>query len=936
MNRTEGNVHPSPRLKNRRRVGPLLAWSAERVGIKILAAVAAGGLLIAGAGVAYADDIYNNLDGTIDAVAEIMPLNVGGPNGATTLALRTADGDGKGGCNLTGQHTLTLSLASSNPAVATVSPSSVVFTGCGFTQVLTIAPVSAGTANVSASLVRNSTPYTFNLAPVTFTVNVVAPAPANTAPTLTIGGVSPAASYPKGSVPAAICNVADAEDGPKSFNATLSAVTGPYASDGIGTQTASCSYTDAGLLTASGSVTYSISDPSAPVISFTVSPGTPNGLSQWYTLPVNLHWTVTDLDSPNSVIKTGCEDQLIAADQVKTNYSCSAVGAGGTAAQQDVSIGLDGTAPTVAFTSVDRDPNVNGWYNSPVTVTFTGTDGISGPPSATKTATSSGEGAEVVVYSPSYTDEAGNVTAPGAAERSLAIDGTSPSVSYTSAVGTAGNDGWYRSPVTATFTGEDALSGPSSATQTAATLAGVEGADVLVGNPAFTDLAGNVTAAGTVTQGFKIDWTAPSVTYTGADRPPNGNGWYNDTVTATFTGTDEISGPSTATQTADSSGEGAAVVVSSPAFSDAAGNVRPAGSASGTYQIDKTPPAVSFAGAEGLEGDNGWYRGTVTATFAGEDALSGPASVTQTADSSGEGAAVVVSSPAFTDLAGNSSAVGAGSQSFKIDSTAPSVTYSGISGNMRDNGWYISPVTATFTGEDALSGPQSVTETVVSTTEGTGIVLTSPAFKDGAGNVTPAGEASSAAVKIDLGNPVATFDSYIPNFYYGHDVTAPTCTATDGVSGPRSCVVTGYSTVVGTHVLTATATDIAGRTSTEEQTYTVMAWTAKGFYQPIDMGGVLNMVKAGSTVPAKFELFAGTRELTDTSFVAMSATKITCTLAYMDDIELTATGNTSLRYDATGGQFIYNWKTPATPGACYQLTMTARDGSTLKANFKLK
>ncbi|WP_426997335.1 PxKF domain-containing protein [Pseudarthrobacter sp. N5] len=149
-------------------------------------------------------------------------------------------------------------------------------------------------------------------------------------------------------------------------------------------------------------------------------------------------------------------------------------------------------------------------------------------------------------------------------------------------------------------------------------------------------------------------------------------------------------------------------------------------------------------------------------------------------------------------------------------------------------------------------------------------------------------------------------------------------------------MVTGYSTTPGTHVLTATATDNAGNTGTSAQTYTVKNWTAKGFYQPIDMGGVLSTVKAGSTVPAKFELFAGTAEFTDVSLVAMSASQITCTLSYMSGIELTATGNTSLRYDSTGGQFIYNWKTPATPGKCYQLAMTAGDGSTLSANFKLK
>ena len=76
-------------------------------------------------------------------------------------------------------------------------------------------------------------------------------------------------------MPAATCQVSDAEDGNSSFAATLSAVTGPYASDGIGEQTASCSYTDDGGLTASGSATYSIVDATAPTIGSTISTDEP-------------------------------------------------------------------------------------------------------------------------------------------------------------------------------------------------------------------------------------------------------------------------------------------------------------------------------------------------------------------------------------------------------------------------------------------------------------------------------------------------------------------------------------------------------------------------------------------------------------------------------------------------------------------------------------
>jgi hypothetical protein len=118
----------------------------------------------------------------------------------------------------------------------------------------------------------------------------------------------------------------------------------------------------------------------------------------------------------------------------------------------------------------------------------------------------------------------------------------------------------------------------------------------------------------------------------------------------------------------------------------------------------------------------------------------------------------------------------------------------------------------------------------------------------------------------------------------------------------------------------------------------VLAWTLRGFYKPTDMSGVLNSVKNGATVPLKLQVFAGASELTNTSYVqGLSAKKISCdTSAPIDDIEVTATGGTSLRYDGTAGQFIFNWQTPKSAGACYAVTMTTNDGPSLTANFKLK
>ncbi|GAB2766247.1 hypothetical protein GCM10027039_29050 [Terrabacter koreensis] len=412
-----------------------------------------------GVGAANADVIFNNIDGTVDAVAEIMALNVGGPAGATTVALAAANDDGKQGCNLTGQTELKLAVNTDNPLVAVVSPSTVTFTSCGFAQKLSVSPLAAGSARITLSEISNDTDGTFDLAPASFTVNVSAPAPANTAPKVSVSGVDLAAKYPKGSVPEATCDVTDAEDGPSSFPATLSDVSGPYATDGIGEQTASCSYTDRGGLEASSSVTYSIVDGSAPVISYDLNPAAPDGDNGWYRSDVALTWHVTEPESPNSLSKAGCVDQNITTDQVATAYACSATSAGGPAAGQSVTIKRDATAPTVSYASAPEPDGQNGWYVSPVTATFAVSDATSGVPSSTATASSDTgeEGAAVVVPSPAVSDLAGNITLAGTASHAFKIDLTAPTATLDAPF--AASYYYGEVPGTPTCTAHDAVAG---------------------------------------------------------------------------------------------------------------------------------------------------------------------------------------------------------------------------------------------------------------------------------------------------------------------------------------------------------------------------------------------------------------------------------------------------------------------------------------------
>jgi hypothetical protein len=171
-------------------------------------------------------------------------------------------------------------------------------------------------------------------------------------------------------------------------------------------------------------------------------------------------------------------------------------------------------------------------------------------------------------------------------------------------------------------------------------------------------------------------------------------------------------------------------------------------------------------------------------------------------------------------------------------------------------------------------------------------------------------------------------------------------------TGAGAVVTSGSVFPSGITTVTCSATDAAGNTAT--RSFTVKVYRLAGFYQPVDMSAsttVYNTVKGGATVPVKFELFLGSTEIIDPAQVAIAVTRLaTCEPAAAEDaIETTTTSPTSLRYDTTSGQFIYNWKTPREPGKCYRVTMTAKEvagpifypasfnaSSALIAYFKLK
>ncbi|HEX5072920.1 MAG TPA: PxKF domain-containing protein [Gemmatimonadaceae bacterium] len=358
-----------------------------------------------------------------------------------------------------------------------------------------------------------------------------------------------------------------------------------------------------------------------------------------------------------------------------------------------------------------------------------------------------------------------------------------------------------------------------------------------------------------------------------------------------------------------------------------------------TYGIvDPSPPTIGYTlSPASPDGNNGWYKSSVTLTWnVGEP--DSPSSVVKTGCVDQNITADQGPTPyscSATSAGGSASEV---SVTIKRDATAPTINGT-PSPAANGFGWNNTDVVVNFSCGDNVSGVANCGPGQTLSDEGAGQSATGNA-EDNAGNTA---SATVSNINIDKTAPNVSLVGGPANggsYYFGSVPLAPTCSASDGLSGlDGSCSVTGYGTTVGSHTVKATVKDKAGNESTATATYTVLAWTLKGFYQPVDMNGVLNTVKGGSTVPLKFEIFAGSSELTDVSAIdAFKVALINCgdIATVTDDIELVTTGGTTLRYDATGGQFIQNWQTPKLPGFCFKVTMTTDDGSSISALFKLK
>jgi hypothetical protein len=285
----------------------------------------------------------------------------------------------------------------------------------------------------------------------------------------------------------------------------------------------------------------------------------------------------------------------------------------------------------------------NGWYVSPVTVTWT----VSGTPDPTSACDPL-----VTMYSSDTKGKYLECRLLGTTEKygfTLGIDMTAPLTPGASAARSPDGGSWYRQPVAITWSGTDATSGIGSCT--AVTYGGPDSANAQVsGN--CRDRAGNLSPSSTFS--LQYDGTPPQIVSAVPDRPPDRAGWYVKPVQYALQATDNVSGVSgcepltyrgpddagaTATGTCrDRAGNAAHINVAlrydatAPTFSKLSASTRPgAATLRWTASTDTTGVTVkrkpgptaakSFGGASGRLEDTGLtdgrrYTYVVTATDA--------------------------------------------------------------------------------------------------------------------------------------------------------------------------------------------------------------------------------------------------------------------------------------------------------------------------------
>jgi hypothetical protein len=525
----------------------------------------------------------------------------------------------------------------------------------------------------------------------------------------------------------------------------------------------------------------------------TAAPSRPTDGHGWYNHALSIGWVGNDALS--GLASCSAPTAYSGPDNGSALASGSCSDLAGNTAAASFAFQYDATPPTVSATA-DRGADANGWYNHALSVSFAGSDALSGDVTCDPAVDYSGPDGAAAQVSGGCSDAAGN---RGTAGLGFKYDATPPEVTAT-ASRPADANGWYNHALGVSFAGEDALSGGVTCSP-ALSYSGPDNAAATAGG-SCSDLAGNT---GTASLGFKYDATPPTVSAT-PDRGADANGWYNHALTVSFVGQDGVSGTGACTPAAVYSGPDTSSTSLGGSCSDQAGN---SAQASLSFKYDSTPPAVTATVARAAD-VNGWYNHPLAVSFSGSDSLSGGVSCDNPATYAGPDGATATQSGTCTDAAGNKGTAGA---TFKYDATPPTV--SPTPGRSPDaNGWYNHPVSIAFSGQDATSGGVTCNGSANYAGPDSAKVQFSAKCTDQAGNEG----SGSLEIKYDATPPTVTAsaDRQPDRRDYYHRPVTVTFGATDAMSGSGACTppvtYSGPGTFVGAKV-EGTCADLAGNQS---------------------------------------------------------------------------------------------------------------------------
>jgi hypothetical protein len=273
-----------------------------------------------------------------------------------------------------------------------------------------------------------------------------------------------------------------------------------------------------------------------------------------------------------------------------------------------------------------------------------------------------------------------------------------------------------------------------------------------------------------------------------------------------------------------------------------------------------------------------------------------------------------------------------------------------------ENGWYVSSVRATVTAADEQGGtgvsetrctldPTSIPASfgdlpagcpftgVGSEIDSDGQHALYAASRDSAGNDETL---VSHALKIDRTAPAVTCDQPATSFRLNEAGGSVAATVSDTTSGPTANTVSAAvdTTDVGARTATVTGEDAAGNQTATACPYAV-TYAFGGFFTPVDNldangDPILNVVKAGRTIPLKWRLTDATgAPVTNLTSAEISVVGIPCTAdAALDQLEELAATGSGLQH-LGDGNYQLNWKSPTGyANSCKRLRLDLAEGST--------